>query len=49
MATILLTHPESARRLYYGQAAITGLEALGILRLNPHDRPFTARSALPAT
>ena len=48
MATILLTHPESARRLYYGQAAIAGLEALGTLRLNPHDRPFTEAELVAA-
>lgn len=41
MATILLTHPESSRRLYYGAEAVAGLEALGNLRVNPHDRPLS--------
>lgn len=41
MANIFLTHPESARRLYYGAKAVSGLEALGTLRVNPHDRPLT--------
>ncbi len=40
MATIFLTHPESSRRLYYGAKAVAGLEALGTLRVNPHDRPL---------
>ncbi|BBK43133.1 2-hydroxyacid dehydrogenase [Allostella vacuolata] len=41
MATIFLTHPESARRLFYREAAVDGLGQLGSLRINPHDRPLT--------
>ncbi|MCC7276067.1 MAG: hydroxyacid dehydrogenase [Alphaproteobacteria bacterium] len=41
MPTIFLTHPDSARRLYYGAEAEAGLAALGTLRRNPHDRPLT--------
>lgn len=48
MATILLTHPESARRLYYGERALGGLAALGTLRVNPHDRPFSEAELIAA-
>ena len=40
MARILLTHPTPARRLYYGDAAVEGLGALGELRLNEGDGPL---------
>lgn len=34
MARIFLTHPEAARRLYYGDQAIAGLRRLSDLRIN---------------
>ncbi|MCY7319601.1 MAG: hydroxyacid dehydrogenase [Ramlibacter sp.] len=34
MARIFLTHPDEARRLYYGERALAGLQALGQVSLN---------------
>lgn len=41
MNTIFLTHPEEARRLYYGDKALAGLRALGDVRLNDTGRELS--------
>jgi D-3-phosphoglycerate dehydrogenase len=48
MATILLTHPPTARAGYYGERALAGLTALGDVILNPLDRVMTADELVDA-
>jgi D-3-phosphoglycerate dehydrogenase len=45
---ILLTHPAEAREKYYGAKALAGLEALGPVRRNPHDRPLSTDELVEA-
>lgn len=40
MVAIFLTHPEAARRLYYGPKALAGLQALGTLWTNSGEQPL---------
>lgn len=48
MARIFLTHPEEARRLYYGDQALAGLQALGELRLNETGRELSTPELIEA-
>lgn len=48
MATIFLTHPEEARRLYYGDKALAGLRALGEVRLNDSGRELSTPELIAA-
>ena len=48
MATIFLTHPEEARRLYYGDKALAGLRALGEVRLNEAGRELSTPELIAA-
>jgi D-3-phosphoglycerate dehydrogenase len=41
MPKIVLTTPKGARALYYGDEALTGLRALGEVRLNDNEVPWT--------
>ena len=38
---IVLTSPNAARELYYGEAALAGLQALGRVLINPGDAPWS--------
>lgn len=48
MTRIFLTHPEEARRLYYGERALAGLRALGEVRLNTSTRELSTRELIEA-
>lgn len=48
MARIFLTHPDEARRLYYGDKALTGLRALGEVRLNETGRELGTAELIEA-
>ena len=48
MARIFLTHPEAARRLYDGDKALAGLQALGDVRLNDSWRELTSPEMVDA-
>jgi D-3-phosphoglycerate dehydrogenase len=48
MATILLTHPPAALKNYYGERAVAGLEALGQVRVNPHERELALAELIEA-
>ena len=47
-ALILLTHPDEARTLYYGERALSGLRALGPVRLNETGRPLEGDALIRA-
>src|SRR5258708_10460695 len=46
MADIVLTMPKGARAHYYGDDAVAKLGALGALRLNDGDAPWTAQELI---
>ncbi|NDP61005.1 MAG: hydroxyacid dehydrogenase, partial [Oxalobacteraceae bacterium] len=48
MARIFLTHPDEARRLYYGEKALAGLQALGDVRLNTTGRELSMPELIEA-
>src|SRR3990172_1391255 len=48
MTQIFLTHPEEARRLYYGERALAGLRALGEVRLNTAGRELSTPELIEA-
>lgn len=48
MARIFLTHPDEARRLYYGDKALAGLRALGEVRLNEAGRELGTAELIEA-
>jgi D-3-phosphoglycerate dehydrogenase len=48
MPQIFLTHPEEARRLYYGDKALAGLRALGDVRLNDTGRELSTPELIEA-
>lgn len=48
MATILLTHPPTARAMYYGDRALAGLRALAKVELNPTERVMTTQELIQA-
>lgn len=48
MPQIFLTHPEEARRLYYGDKALTGLRALAEVRLNETGRELSTPELVEA-
>ncbi len=48
MTPIFLTHPEEARRLYFGERALAGLRALGEVRLNTSGRELSTRELIEA-
>jgi D-3-phosphoglycerate dehydrogenase len=48
MPQIFLTHPEEARRLYYGDKALAGLRALGEVRLNDTGRELSTPELIEA-
>jgi D-3-phosphoglycerate dehydrogenase len=48
MPNIFLTHPEEARRLYYGDKALAGLRALGDVRLNEAGRELSTPELIEA-
>lgn len=47
-ALILLTHPDEARALYYGERALSGLHELGPVRLNESGRPLEGEALIQA-
>ena len=48
MSRIFLTHPDEARRLYYGDKALAGLQALGEVRLNTSGRELSLPELIEA-
>ena len=48
MTQIFLTHPEEARRLYYGERALAGLRALGEVRMNTSKRELSTPELIEA-
>ena len=48
MARIFLTHPDEARRLYYGERALAGLQALGQVSLNTSGRELAVPELIVA-
>jgi len=48
MMRIFLTHPEAARRNYYGDKALAGLRSLGDLRLNETGRELSTPELIEA-
>ena len=48
MARIFLTHPAEARRLYYGERALAGLQALGDVTLNTTGRELGLEELIEA-
>jgi len=48
MARIFLTHPDEARRLYYGERALAGLQALGDVGLNTSGRELSLPELIDA-
>lgn len=48
MTQIFLTHPEEARRLYYGERALAGLRAIGDVRLNTAGRELSTPELIEA-
>lgn len=48
MARIFLSHPDEARRLYYGEKALAGLQALGDVRLNTTGRELSMPELIEA-
>ena len=48
MARIFLTHPDEARRLYYGERALAGLQALGQVSLNSSGRELAVAELIEA-
>ena len=46
MATVLLTHAEEARALYYGDEALARLRELGEVRLNETGRALSAAEVI---
>lgn len=49
MPRLLVTHPVGMRVLKFGSDAIAALQALGEVRLNPWDRPFTQDELIEAS
>ncbi len=48
MTEVFLTHPDEARRLYYGEKALAGLNALGHVRLNTTGRELSTPELIEA-
>ena len=48
MTRIFLTHPDEARRLYYGDKALAGLRALAEVRLNESGRELDTPELIEA-
>jgi D-3-phosphoglycerate dehydrogenase len=49
MARIFLTHPSDARKNYYGDRAIAGLQALGEVRFNSAGRELSTQELIDAS